>query len=408
MGPRRFVLFSTGMLLAGILGLALSGALAPAGSETGPAYPVVVVFKGVDMSAARSLYVPDDRARAQAEAWSYLDRGVAGSVQMMEIAHGFVTDHVYSHAMRGFAARVTARQLAALRHDPRVAFVEADAVWTRLVQTLPWGIDRVDADQSSQRAGNRSGAVTNVTVYVIDTGVGTSSDLNRVGHVTMIGGTNADCSGHGTHVAGTAAARDNTLLVVGVAPGAPLTGVKVLDCRGQGTLLGVIKGIDWVTANARRPAVVNMSLGGTPSDAGDQAVLTSVASGIFYAVAAGNDGGNACDLSPARLGRVPGVMTVAATDRTNRERAWSNYGPCVDIWAPGVSIVSTWLNNVTNTLSGTSMATPHVTGTAALYLSTFPAATPADVESALKIFARITGTLSKDGRPILLAYAGSF
>jgi subtilisin family serine protease len=209
-------------------------------------------------------------------------------------------------------------------------------------------------------------------------------------------------------VAGTVAAKDNTSDVVGVAPGAPLTGVKVLGCGGSGTTSGVIKGIDWVTANAKKPAIANMSLGGGASDSLDTAVKKSADSGVFYSIAAGNSGANACNYSPARAGTHNGVMTTAATDSSNKEASWSNFGSCVDIWAPGVSILSTRKGGGTTTMSGTSMAAPHVGGTGALYLSSV-SASPADVENRLKLDAESSmGTKSKDGRTITLIDAGAY
>jgi aqualysin 1 len=201
--------------------------------------------------------------------------------------------------------------------------------------------------------------------------------------------------------AGTVAARDNTVDVVGVAPSVRLTGVRVLGCGGSGSTSGVVKGVDWVTANALKPAAANMSLGGSTSQALDDAVKKSANSGVFYAVAAGNSGANACNYSPARAGAGSnnGVMTVAATDSNDREASWSNYGSCVDVWAPGVSILSTRLKGGTKTMSGTSMASPHGSGAGALYLSR-TSASPASVEGALKTAATTTADKSKDGRTI--------
>lgn len=229
-------------------------------------------------------------------------------------------------------------------------------------------------------------------------------------HVNFAGGTNSDCNGHGTHVSGTIGARDNTQDVVGVAPGIKLHGVKVLDCAGSGTTSNVIKGVDWVTANAVKPAVANMSLGGGASTTLDDAIRRSASSGVFYAIAAGNSGANACNYSPARAGAGTnnGIMTVAATDSSDREASWSNFGSCVDIWAPGVSILSTRLGGSTTTLSGTSMASPHGAGGGALYLSTHTTASPSTVESALKSAAAYPGTTSKDGRSIRREYVGGF
>ena len=315
--------------------------------------------------------------------------------------HAAAVAFVYSHALNGYAATIPNARLGAVRADPRVAYVEADGEMSIEAQTLPWGIDKIDADTSSTLAGNGSGAVSNVHVYVIDTGVDTAhADLNVVGHVNFAKGKNADCNGHGTHVAGTIAARDNASDVVGVAPGAPVTGVKVLGCNGSGSYSGVIKGIDWVTANAIKPAVANMSLGGSASSAVDDAVRRSAASGVFYALAAGNSGADACTQSPARAGTANGVMTVAATDSADREASWSNYGSCVDIWAPGVSILSTKVGGGTTTMSGTSMASPHGAGGGALYLSSNTGASASSVESALKSAAVSTGTSSKNGAAI--------
>ncbi|HUP48550.1 MAG TPA: S8 family serine peptidase, partial [Thermoanaerobaculia bacterium] len=207
---------------------------------------------------------------------------------------------------------------------------------------------------------------------------------------------------------GTVGAKDNTADVVGVSPGLPQTGVKVLGCGGTGSTSGVIKGVDWVTANAKKPAVANMSLGGGASTALDDAVKKSADSGVFYAVAAGNDGANACNYSPARAGTHNGVMTVAATDSNDKEASWSNYGSCVDIWAPGVSILSTKKGGGTTTMSGTSMASPHGAGGGALYLSTKTSASPATVEGALKTDATTTSNKSKDNRTIIREYVGKY
>lgn len=372
--------------------------------------PVIVVFReDVSLDQFTPNYHADDRARANPEAWNYLDHGVAGAVQSFEARYGFRASHAYSAATRGFASRLTPDQINALRNDPMVDHVEEDLPMVASVQAMPWGIDSIDADVSSTRAGDGTGTVSNVNVYVIDTGI-RHADLSVVRHVNFIADyKNYDCNGHGTHVAGTIAAKDNTSDVVGVMPGAPLTGVKVLGCSGSGSTSTVIKGVDWVTANAKKPAVANMSLGGSASLALDSAILKSVASGVFYAVAAGNNGADACNYSPARLGGThDGVMSVAAVDNKNAEASFSNYGSCVDIWAPGVGILSTRLGGGTTSLSGTSMASPHVAGTAGLYLSTYGLATPALVETMLKSTAVYPGTVSKDSRVIQTDYAGAY
>jgi subtilisin family serine protease len=380
-------------------------------------FPVLVVFRDdVPFDSFLGSYHVDERFLENPAAWNYLDPGVVGAVQALEASEGFRAHHVYSAALPGFAARLTARQIDSLKTNLIVTFVEDDGVMSTdgfqngNGQILPWGIDRIDADLSSTRAGDGSGAVTNVHAYIIDTGIDVAQeDLNVINHVNFAGdGINTDCHGHGTHVAGTVAASDNTIDVVGVAPGAPLTGVKVLGCFGSGASSDVVKGVDWVTKNAVQPAIANMSLGGGANRTLDRAVKRSANRGIFYSIAAGNSGLDACGVSPAAAGSAAGVMTTAATDNHDIEPSWSNFGPCVDIWAPGVSIISTRLGGGTTTFSGTSMAAPHVGGTAALYLSSHPAASPADVELALKNDRASTGTVSKDGRPIACVYAGLY
>jgi aqualysin 1 len=328
--------------------------------------------------------------------------------------NGFQLKFAYTSAIKGYAAVIPNHQaLQRIENDPRVNYVEQDGVVSAVDQVLPWGIDRIDADLSSTAAGDHTGSVDKVNAYIIDTGIDQSHpDLNVVNHVNPsgAGGGNKDCNGHGTHVAGTVAAIDNIQDVVGVAPDAPLTGVKVLGCSGSGSWSGVIKGIDWVTNNATKPAVANMSLGGGANKAVDDAVRKSAASGIFYSIAAGNDGANACTHSPARAGAGTnnGIATVAATNSSDKEASWSNYGSCVDIWAPGVNILSTKKGGGTTTMNGTSMATPHVAGGGALYLSTNTSASPSSVEEALKNAAQPTGTTSKDGRAIFREYVRTF
>ncbi|HET7269822.1 MAG TPA: S8 family serine peptidase [Rubrobacter sp.] len=316
---------------------------------------------------------------------------------------------VYRSALKGFSVVVPNSRVAEVRADKRVDYVERDGTMKTVAQRLPWGIDKIEADLSSTKAGDGTGSVSNVNAYIIDTGIDdTHADLNVVGQVNFAGGPNRDCNGHGTHVSGTVAARDNTIDVVGVAPGAPLTGVKVLGCGGSGSTSGVIKGVDWVTAKAAKPAIANMSLGGSASNALDKAVRDSAASGVFYSLAAGNDEADACGHSPARAGTTNGVMTTAATNSADQETSWSNYGSCVDIWAPGESILSTRKGGGTTTMSGTSMASPHTGGTGALYLSTHTGASAAAVEGAIKGAATPKTTTSKDGRSITLLNAGSF
>ena len=330
---------------------------------------------------------------------------------------------VYRYAIKGYSAVIPQNRLGAIENDPRVDYVEPDGVVSAIAQqdaptkaakpgggdvsataqNLPWGIDKIDADVSQTAAIKGDGGDLTVNAYIIDTGVDAShADLKVANHVNFAGGPNKDCNGHGTHVAGTVAAKDNTSDVVGAAPGASLTGVKVLGCGGSGTWSGVIKGIDWVTANAKKPAIANMSLGGGANKSVDDAVVKSANSGVFYSIAAGNDGADACNYSPARAGAGTnnGIATVAATDSNDKETSWSNYGKCVDIWAPGASILSTKSGGGTTTMSGTSMAAPHVGGGGALYLSSNTGAGAADAESALKSAMETTANKSKDGRTI--------
>jgi aqualysin 1 len=383
--PASRPLIVLGAILALLLSTAAAGALGAPGAAGGADRYIVVLKSSVD--------APGAVARQHANRF------------------GVDTQYVYGAALRGYAGTIPDSEVGAVRADDRVAYVERDQTVSAVGQVLPWGIDRIDADLSSTLAGNGTGAVSGVRAYVIDTGIDTSHpDLNVVRHVNFAGGPNADCNGHGTHVAGTIAARDNATDVVGAAPGAPLIGVKVLGCSGSGYTSGVIAGINWVTANAVKPAVANMSLGGGVSQALDDAVRNSAASGVVYSIAAGNSGANACNSSPARAGAgtANGIITTAATDSSNLETSWSNYGSCVDLWAPGAGILSTRKGGGTTTMSGTSMASPHVGGTAALYLSSHAGSTPAGVETQLKSDSLATGTTSKDGKPVRLVYARGY
>jgi subtilisin family serine protease len=343
--------------------------------------------------------------------------------------HGLKVRDVYRNTIQGYAAEIPEDEIQEVENDPRVAFVEQDQVMKAtkkkkkkekrrrnpapIAQVLPWGINKIDADVSSTKAGDGTGGVSNVNAYIIDTGISTHGDLNVTNPAALNAvndGKNYDCNGHGTHVAGTVAAKDDSSDVVGVVPGAPLTGIKVLRCNGSGTTSGVIAGVEWVTANAEKPAIANMSLGGGASDALDQAMKKSAESGIFYAVAAGNDGADACTKSPARAGAGTnnGIMTVAATDSADKEASWSNYGSCVDIWAPGVSILSTKRGGGTTTKSGTSMASPHAGGAGALYLSTNTGASASAIEARLKTDSVATSTKSKNGAVIKRLFAGNY
>ena len=293
-------------------------------------------------------------------------------------------------ALKGYAVRANAEQLRIIRSDARVAFVEANARATTLVTQTPvpsWGLDRIDQTglplSNSFTYGN-SGA--GVHAYIIDTGIlGTHNEFTgRMGNgftsVQDGNGTN-DCNGHGTHVAGTVGGTQ-----YGVAKGVTLHAVRVLDCSGSGSWAGVISGINWVAANRVLPAVANMSLGGGLNSAINTATANLVAAGVFTAVASGNSSANACSFSPAST---PTATTVNSSTSTDARSSFSNYGSCTDIFAPGSGIKSAYNqgNSSTATLSGTSMASPHVAGAGALYLAANPSHTPAQADAALKQFA---------------------
>ncbi|HEU4885287.1 MAG TPA: S8 family peptidase [Longimicrobium sp.] len=297
--------------------------------------------------------------------------------------------YVYTASVNGFAATLNAGQVNALQHNPNVAYIEQDQpVQATTVQTgATWGLDRIDQHDlplSTTFSYLNTGA--GVHAYIVDTGMRLShtqfTGRSSSGYDAVDGGSADDCNGHGTHVAGTVGGT-----TVGVAKGVSLVAVRVLDCAGSGAWSGVIAGVDWVAANAIKPAVANMSLGGGASTALDNAVTNAVASGVTFVVAAGNGntGGKAqpaCNYSPAR---VPTAITVGATGSNDAKATYSNYGTCVDIFAPGNSILSAWYTSDTagNTISGTSMASPHVAGVAALYLQSNGSASPATVSNAL-------------------------
>jgi subtilisin family serine protease len=312
---------------------------------------------------------------------------VSATAATLAARFGGTVGHSYSHALRGFEARmskVAARRLAA---DPAVAYVQQNHT-VHLVDTqspVPsWGLDRIDQrNRPLDNSFTYPTIASGVKAYIIDTGLRFSHTTFQgravSGFDAIDGGTADDCHGHGTHVGGTTGGFE-----YGVAKGVTLVGVRVLDCAGSGTFAQVIAGIDWVTGDhaAGQPAVANMSLGGPADTATDTAVSNSVADGVTYAIAAGNSNANACNFSPART---PTAITVGATDINDNRASFSNFGTCLDIFAPGVNITSSWMTSdtATNTISGTSMATPHVAGAAALVLGQNAGLTPAQVTAAL-------------------------
>jgi subtilisin family serine protease len=376
-------------LIAGA-GIALALAVAPAAAAMTPSAQDTAPATSTDTAPA-----PVAGALIEGSYIVVLKDGDVAKAEVRSTASGLVqkyggeVHHSYTNAVRGFSASMSPGQAKKLEADPSVAYVEQNRVMTATDTQSPvpsWGLDRIDQaalplDDSYTYGSSGAG----VTAYIVDTGILTTHEDfggRAVSGIDTVDGDDdaTDCAGHGTHVAGTVGGTE-----YGVAKDVALVAVRVLDCGGSGSFDGVIAGIDWVTADhaAGEPAVANMSLGGGFSQAVNDAVSAAVADGVTFALAAGNDrGADACDGSPSST---PEALTVGASEDTDARAAYSNIGTCVDIFAPGTDITSAWYTDdtATNTISGTSMATPHVAGAAALVLGGNPAATPAEVGDAL-------------------------
>ncbi len=349
----------------------------------------IVVFK-------KSAVAQEVRSSREPLAASDVIRKISGS---LESRHQMGRPKkIFSSALQGAVYRLEDDQLASLKNDPDIAYIEKDQL-IRIggIQSSPeWGLDRLDQAHlplDKKYEHDEGGGAVNA--YVIDTGILISHQQfeGRAAHgadTVDNDGDATDCQGHGTHVAGSIASR-----LYGVAKNVKIFGVRVLDCSGSGTNSDVIAGVDWVTKNHIQPAVANMSLGGGASQALDDAIRAGVAAGVTFVVAAGNENQNACNVSPAR---VPEAITVGASTISDARASFSNFGTCVDVFAPGQDIKSLGITNITatDTMSGTSMASPHVAGVAALYLSRHPQASPAQVAQAI-VSGAISGKISNPG-----------
>ncbi len=384
-----------------VLGVALLAVVAACHDATSPRD---VATRPSSINAARAGAANDYIVTLRAD-----ETDPHGRARGLVAAHGGSLKHVYRAALKGFAvAGLPQAAVEALRRNPHVTAIELDGVVSISGTQSPtpsWGLDRIDARTGLNNSYTYANDGSGVTAYILDTGIN-PSHTDFAGRILqgvdfIDGGAPDDCNGHGTHVAGTVGGT-----IYGVAKNVRLAAVRVLNCSGSGTTSGVIAGIDWVADHAAKPAVANMSLGGGFSSSLNNAVNSAVASGVTFAVAAGNSNANACNSSPASAGS---AITVGATTSSDARASYSNYGSCLDIFAPGSSIRSAWIggSSATNTISGTSMASPHVAGAAALYLAATPGATPAGVASALVTNATsgILGSIGT-GSPNRLLYVG--
>ncbi|WP_345602141.1 S8 family peptidase, partial [Streptomyces chumphonensis] len=374
-------------LTAWCTGLAMTGALAGVGLAAGPAHAAegTVVGAGAPGALEGQYIVVLDGATSLAAS---AEARVAAQAEELTDRYGGTADHVYTSVLRGFAADMTAAQARRLAADPQVRYVQQSQLVRAAGGTQPsppsWGLDRVDGSVDDAYAYPATGA--GVTAYVLDSGIRTSHRTfeGRASHgydFVDEDGTAQDCNGHGTHVAGTIGGAE-----YGVAKDVDLVAVRVLGCDGSAPDRDAIEGLDWVAQNADGPSVGNMSLTSGGPNAEPQALRDAtrgaIDAGIQFAIAAGNSGTDACGTSP---GDVPEAITLGSTDRGDGRSGFSNYGRCLDLFAPGGNITSASHSSDTgsSTMSGTSMATPHAAGAAALYLEGSPGASPREVRDAI-------------------------
>lgn len=368
-----------------LFGAAGSVALAAVLTATMGAAPAQAA-EGTILSAGAANAVPNSYIVVLKDS-AVTGQSVAAQANALTGQFGGQVAATWDAALNGFSATMSTRAARRLAAHPAVAYVEQDLRF-QLEATQPnppsWGLDRIDQrNRPLDNSYTFPNPASNVHIYILDTGIRTThNDFGGRaihGRDTVNNDNDAtDCHGHGTHVAGTAGGT-----AYGVAKGATLVAVRVLNCAGGGTTTQIVSGINWVTANAIKPAVANMSLGGPGNNTSiNNAVANSIASGVTYAIAAGNSSSNACNFSPAR---VPAAITVGATQDNDARASFSNFGTCLDLFAPGVAITAPWFssNTATNTISGTSMASPHVAGVAALVASANPTWTPAQVRNEL-------------------------